>query len=76
MPQPALPRQLMDLEEETGKKLLLRGNRRITLTEEGMILRKKAAEIVDLAEKTETEPTFKKFVPISAITYSALTPMM
>lgn len=53
--QPTLSRQLMDLEEEIGKKLLIRGNRRITLTEEGMLLRKRAAEIIDLVEKTESE---------------------
>ena len=55
MTQPTLSRQLMDLEEEIGKKLLIRGNRRITLTEEGMLLRKRAAEIIDLVEKTEAE---------------------
>ena len=32
--QPTLSRQLMDLEEELGKKLFVRGNRRITLTED------------------------------------------
>ena len=72
MPQPHLSRQLMDL----GKKLLIRGNRRITLTEEGMLLRKRAAEIVDLTGKTVAELTFKKSVPISAIIYSAFTTMM
>ena len=44
-----------DLEEEIGKKLLIRGNRRITLTEEGMLLRKRATEILDLVDKTEAE---------------------
>lgn len=57
MTQPTLSRQIMDLEEEIGKKLLIRGNRRITLTEEGMLLRKRAAEILDLVEKTEAELT-------------------
>ena len=57
MTQPTLSRQLMDLEEEIGKKLLIRGNRRITLTEEGMLLRKRAAEILDLVDKTEAELT-------------------
>lgn len=55
MTQPTLSRQLMDLEEEIGKKLLIRGNRRITLTEEGMLLRKRATEILDLVDKTEAE---------------------
>ena len=57
MTQPTLSRQLMDLENEIGKKLLIRGNRRITLTEEGMLLRKRAAEILDLVDKTEAELT-------------------
>lgn len=57
MTQPTLSRQLMDLEEEIGKKLLIRGNRRITLTEEGMLLRKRAAEILDLVDKTKAELT-------------------
>ena len=55
--QPTLSRQLMDLEEELGKQLLIRGkrNRRIMLTEDGMRLRKRAEEIVELADKTEAE---------------------
>ena len=57
MTQPTLSRQLMDLEEKIGKKLLIRGNRRITLTEDGMLLRKRAAEILDLVDKTEAELT-------------------
>lgn len=52
--QPTLSRQMMDLEEELGKTLFLRGKRRISLTEEGMFLRKRAQEIVDLVEKTES----------------------
>lgn len=38
--QPTLSRQLRDMEEELGKQLMIRGNRRITLTDEGMVLRK------------------------------------
>lgn len=53
--QPTLSRQLMDLEEELGKPLFLRGSRKITLTEEGRFLRKRAQEIIDLADKTEAE---------------------
>lgn len=53
--QPTLSRQLKDLEEELGKKLFIRGNRKITLTEQGMLLRKRAEEIVDLMKKTEDE---------------------
>ncbi len=55
--QPTLSRQLMDLEAELGKKLFLRGNRRITLTEDGALLRKRAEEILDLVEKTTGELT-------------------
>ncbi|WP_462424071.1 LysR family transcriptional regulator [Fusobacterium ulcerans] len=55
--QPTLSRQHMELEEEFGKKLFIRGNRKITLTDEGILLRKRAEEIVELVEKTETEIT-------------------
>ena len=53
--QPTLSKQLMDLESELGKKLFIRGSRKITLTEEGLYLCKRAQEIVDLADKTEAE---------------------
>ncbi|MCI8623642.1 MAG: LysR family transcriptional regulator [Provencibacterium sp.] len=53
--QPTLSRQLKDLEEELGKQLFLRSSKGITLTEEGMILRKRAEEIVLLMKKTEDE---------------------
>lgn len=53
--QPSLSRQMKDLEEELGVTLFIRGNRKITLTEEGMVLRKRAAEIVGLIERTEEE---------------------
>ena len=55
MTQPPLSRQLMELEEELGKRLFIRGKRKITLTKEGMILRKRAEEIVSLVEKTKAE---------------------
>lgn len=53
--QPTLSRQMMELEDELGKTLFLRGKRKISLTEEGMFLRKRAQEIVALVEKTESE---------------------
>ena len=53
--QPSLSRQLKDLEEELGARLFIRGNRRIELTEEGLILRKRAGEIMQLVELTESE---------------------
>jgi DNA-binding transcriptional LysR family regulator len=55
--QPTLSRQLKDLEDELGKQLFVRGNRKITLTDEGILLRKRAEEILELVEKTENELT-------------------
>lgn len=52
--QPALSKQLKELEEELGTKLFSRGNRGITLTEQGNYLLKKAKEIVGLVDKTES----------------------
>lgn len=57
MTQPPLSRQLKDLEEELGKQLLIRGSKKVTLTEDGMLLRKRAEELVDLMEKTKAELT-------------------
>lgn len=53
--QPTLSKQLMELEDELGKKLFIRGKRKITLTEDGILLRKRAGEIIDLLEKTQAE---------------------
>ena len=56
--QPALSTQLKALEEELGKQLLIRkskGSRKVTLTEEGMILRKRAQEILSLVKRTQEE---------------------
>ncbi|MDO5582296.1 MAG: LysR family transcriptional regulator, partial [Planctomycetia bacterium] len=53
--QPTLSRQLKDLEEELGQKLFIRGSHHITLTPEGMLLRKRAGEIMAIVEKTEDE---------------------
>ncbi len=57
MTQPPLSRQLKDLEDELGKQLLIRGSKKITLTEDGMLLKKRAEELVDLMEKTKIELT-------------------
>ena len=38
--QPTLSKQLMNLEDELGKRLLIRGKRKVTLTEEGMFRKK------------------------------------
>ena len=56
--QPALSTQLKLAEQELGKQLLIRGSkgsRKVTLTEEGMILKKRAEEILSLVKKTEDE---------------------
>ena len=53
--QPTLSRQLKELEEELGKPLLNRSSKGVTLTEEGMILRARAEEIVALMDKTQLE---------------------
>ena len=53
--QPSLSRQMKELEEELGAALFMRGNRKITLTEEGMVLRKRAEEMVRLMQMTEDE---------------------
>ncbi len=53
--QPTLTRQLQDLEKELKQKLLIRGKYKVTLTPEGMMLRKRAEEIVDMVERTEAE---------------------
>ena len=53
--QPTLSRQIRDLEEELGQKLFTRGSHSMTLTAEGMILRKRAEEIVSMVDKTEAE---------------------
>lgn len=53
--QPTLSRQIKELEEELGQKLFTRGSHNMTLTAEGMILRKRAEEIVSMVDKTEAE---------------------
>ena len=53
--QPSLSRQMKDLEEELGVTLFERGNRKITLTEEGQVLRRRAEELVRLMQLTQEE---------------------
>lgn len=55
MSQPALTRQLRELEEELGKQLIIRGNRHLSLTEEGRMLRKRAEEILSLTDRAKDE---------------------
>ncbi|HIV87403.1 MAG TPA: LysR family transcriptional regulator [Candidatus Pygmaiobacter gallistercoris] len=55
MTQPPLSREMKALEEELGRQLLVRGSRKVTLTEEGRILRRRAEEMLELMEKTRAE---------------------
>ena len=55
--QPTLSRQLIQLEEELGVKLFHRNKYRITLTEEGLLLKQRAQEIVALSDKAKQELT-------------------
>ncbi|MCH5299880.1 MAG: LysR family transcriptional regulator [Ruminococcus sp.] len=53
--QPTLSKQMKDLEEELGKKLFRRGSASIHLTDEGMLLRKRAEDILSMVDKTTDE---------------------
>lgn len=58
--QPTLSRQLQELEKELNTKLFTRGKNKITLTDAGILLRRRAEEIIALADKTEREFLFKE----------------
>ena len=53
--QPALSRQMMQLEEELGVKLFTRSNHNIVLTEDGLLLKRRAQELLSLADKTKRD---------------------
>lgn len=53
--QPTLSRQIKDLEDELGKKLFDRDTRKLSLTEDGILFRKRAEEIMSLVNKTKEE---------------------
>ena len=52
--QPTLSKQMMELEGQLGKQLLVRGKKKIMLTEEGVFLRNRAQEMMSLMDKTES----------------------
>ena len=53
--QPTLSKQMKDLEQERGKKLFRRGSSSVSLTDEGMLLRKRAEDILEMVDKTVDE---------------------
>lgn len=53
--QPSLSRALMQLEEEMGQQLFIRGKRKVTLTQAGMLFKRRAEEIMSLVDKTQNE---------------------
>ena len=55
MSQPPLSNQIRGLEEELGVRLFIRGKRRLTLTDEGSLLLRRAVQLLDLADKTRQE---------------------
>lgn len=58
--QPTLSRQLKDLETELGKKLLKRTNKSVSLTQDGMVFRETAREILTLYRKAKSENNWKE----------------
>lgn len=65
--QPTLSRQLMQLEEELGVQLFRRGKYSVSLTEEGMLLRRRAQELVSLSDKTVAELASRDEIPAGEI---------
>lgn len=70
--QPALSRQIQDLEEFYGCKLFNRSKRQITLTPQGYLLQLRAQELVNLSERTrkelsQTEPELRGIVKIGCV---------
>ena len=55
MTQPTLSRQIMELEKELGVTLVLRGKNGLTLTDEGLLFKQRAKEIIELADRLEKD---------------------
>ena len=66
--QPTLSRQMTALEDELGIALFLRNGKRTTLTDEGILLKRRALEILNLEEKTLKELKEKEDVVEGTIT--------
>ena len=62
--QPTMSKQIKELEDELGAKLFIRSNYSIRLTEAGMLLRERAADIMELVDKTKNE--FKSLEEINS----------
>lgn len=69
--QPTLSRQIGDLEEELGTTLFIRGKRSLELTEDGVLLRQRAQDIVELADRTEHEFAGKRDSVAGTVTIGA-----
>ncbi|AJA47675.1 LysR family transcriptional regulator [Clostridium pasteurianum DSM 525 = ATCC 6013] len=79
--QPTLSRQIKDLENELGVELFARGNKQITLTEDGVLLHQRAMEIIELADKTasafqEQKENVSGIISIGAVESNAVPYLM
>ena len=63
--QPSLSKQLMELEHELGRPLLVRGKRRVTLTEDGVLLRRRAEEIINHCAHPDYRPLLREYLRIA-----------
>ena len=53
--QPTMSKQLHELEDELGQKLFTRSNYSVRLTDAGLLLLRRAQDILDMADKTQAE---------------------
>ena len=66
--QPTLSRQMAAFEEDLGITLFIRNGKKISLTDEGILLKRRALEILNLEERTLEELKGKEEVVESTIT--------
>lgn len=71
MTQPPLSRQMKELEDELGKQLFIRGSKKIRLTEDGLLLKKRAEEMIALMDKTICELSSTKEAIVGDILIAA-----